>query len=127
MEDQIVSFKTAKTLKKKKFDIIQRYGNEASLYKKNGEHTYYTNYGFMYSGLNEGYISAPTQSFAQKWLREKHNILVVVYPFFNDPSDKDKFWCRVFTPDDKGGTSMYDTYEEALEEGLQIGLNFIER
>jgi hypothetical protein len=73
-EEEYIKFKTAKLASKKGFDIISRYGMEASLYNKDGEHTFYANYGFMYSGLSKGYIPAPSQSLLRKWLREKHGI-----------------------------------------------------
>ena len=102
MEEQIVSFKTAKIANKNGFGFIQSYGQGSSLYNKNGKHTYYMNYGFMYSGLYEGYISAPTQGFLSKWLREKHNILVVpIYGYHDNSIDsyiKSKLvesWVRV--------------------------------
>jgi hypothetical protein len=69
-----IDFKLAKVLKTKGFDIIETYGNVSSLYDKKGNHVLYSNYGFMLSGINDGYISAPSQSIVLKWLRVVHDI-----------------------------------------------------
>lgn len=74
MEDEIASYELCKIAQQKGFNIIQRYGNIASLYDSKGNHVYYSNYGMMGSGLSDGYISAPAIFLLQKWLREKHNL-----------------------------------------------------
>lgn len=124
MKEQIISFKTAKLAKKKGYHITPRYGNEASLYSKSGEHVYYTNYGFMGSGLNDGYIPAPTQSLLQKWLREEHGMDL----WFGECNPPNRYHVEDIVTKDgivggvKKGSS---TYEEALEEGLVAALKFI--
>ncbi len=142
MKDKIVSFETAKLAKKKGFDLIQTYCNEYSLYTKEGEHTYYANYGFMHSGISEGYISAPTQSFLQKWLRKYHKIqinidciltgdddeiinegyIVVVY---NNWRQKVEFELSLLQSDVQ--TVIHKKYEKALEEGLTKALKMIKK
>lgn len=126
MRDELITFDTAKLAKEKGFNTIQRYGNEASLYTKKGKHTYYSNYGFMYSGLSDGYISAPTQSLLQKYLRKIHKIDVeapLVYKL-----NTRKYLVRVY----KNNTEIilptfhyYKSYEEALEIALYQALNLI--
>lgn len=70
-------------------------------------------------------FQAPTQSLLQKWLREKHEIIVWAEPF-NSPhicyepqvlSDK--------IEEDWETDDIEDTYEEALEIALQNGLKLI--
>lgn len=130
MKEELIKFKTAILAKENGFDVKSRFGTETSLYDKSGKHTYYSNYGFMYSGLSDGYISAPTQSLLQKWLREKHNIHIEIFL----GHDEDKIWWNaeiykiemgyVFEPinmEDIGG----DSYEEALESALQQTLKLI--
>lgn len=87
-------------------------------YKESDELPYYDCY------------DAPTQSLLQKWLREIHNIQIVVHPkehsslglvyvvdvFYND---------QVFNITYDGVYSAYKTYEEALEKGLQEALKLI--
>lgn len=81
---------------------------------------------------DEGYyILAPTQSLLQKYLREVHNIEIIVHPkehsslgfmyvvdvFFIDQLNNISY---------SGVYSLYKTYEEALETGLQEALKLIE-
>jgi hypothetical protein len=140
MTDKLVEYKTAKLLKKKGFDIIQTHSQISSLYDKKGNHCYYSNYGVMYSGLSDGYISAPTQSLAQKWLREIHGIHIVIIPTVTS------HWTyktvKVISEVDnnvlKGLKSVdslppykevcandFQTYEDALEDGIYKSLKLI--
>jgi hypothetical protein len=124
MEEQYISFKTAKLAKKKGFGLIQRFSSIALLYDKTGKHCCYSNYGFMYSGLSEGYISAPTQTFLQNWLREKHGIHIEIYANASG-------WGYILTK--INGTTIkeieddifFDSPEEALEIGLELSLKRI--
>ena len=59
MKNQFVTYDIALALNGLGFDEISRFGSEISLYTKEGKHTFYANYGFMYSGLSDGYIYAP--------------------------------------------------------------------
>ena len=69
----------------------------------------------------EYYLLAPTQSLLAKWLREKHNIHLIVYKNINiDGYD----WCYI-TTDGITNINSYKTYEEALEAGLQEALKLI--
>lgn len=77
-EKEFITFKQAKRFAQIGFDQIQSFGNVASLYDKKGNHVFYTNYGFMYSGLSDGYISAPEQSFMVEWLRLNAGLFISV-------------------------------------------------
>ena len=123
MKEELISFETAKLANEKGFDVISRYGTEASLYNKNGEHTYYSNYGFMGSGLSDEYIYAPTQSLLQKWLREKHNIHLIINVYKDDSYDFILISDLIKEESDDG--LYYDSYEKALEFGLQEALKLI--
>ena len=138
MEENFISFKTAKLAKKKGFDLYQTFGFETSLYNKIGSHNFYANFGVMFSGLGEGYISAPTQSFLQKWLRENHNLVVWAYPIlFTHNGEElerrkfDYFYQIVhkgITQYFSNSRDEYATYELALEAGLEkaLTLSYIE-
>lgn len=106
MEEQLISFETAKLAKEKGFDILTHsYYFEDSEFKEHslkGTNGYYGDeYEFNLSEFNENWndkwltkktgdrcfgcskqqdyletFSAPTQSLLQKWLREKHKINV---------------------------------------------------
>jgi hypothetical protein len=152
MQEQLISFKTAKLVKEKGFDIgvNQSYvlykesydydddPNHRESYKVNdieiNSHYHVNNYkGIDLSNeLYEAY-SAPTQSLLQKWLREVHNIDVFInrdgmfkkesYCIFIHDNIKDISRLR---PLDNDVFSGYSTYEEALEVGLQEALKLIE-
>lgn len=80
------------------------------------------------SNSNWFLCAAPTQSLLQKWLREKHKLHIMFMT-----NTKNKFYLQVVELNGIGhcGTIydsndiFYDTYEEALEQGLQQALNLI--
>lgn len=69
--------------------------------------------------------SAPTQSLAQKWLREKHSINVFVEPTLGETFGMYAVYATDNEQNDLGLKLGYEssytakTYEEALEEGLK--------
>jgi hypothetical protein len=121
MKEELVSFETAKLLKEKGFDtplnMFYRHGKLQTFVEDN------------YNLGIEELCSAPTQSLAQKWLREKHNIHVEIYkiPVTNEGNMYGCYVCRWI--DRIQSNSIYEsyfkTYEEALEEGLKQGLMLI--
>lgn len=153
MTEELVTLETAKLLKEKGF-------NERTLfaYKNNGD--LYQDYNRIESSYNSlpvpnlcknfhtcvnfipcnkcqiaiHLISAPTQSFAQKWLREIKGVYVYVEPVigkrwkisfcdFNVPTEESDWMENEIN---KGnGYKVYVTYEEALEAGLQEALKLI--
>ena len=75
-------------------------------------------------------LSAPTQSLAQKWLRETKNIHICVYNcacgYGYEISKADNgthITSSVYEGTNDGGE--WDTYEEVLETGLQEALKLI--
>lgn len=79
------------------------------------------------TGNQYGYKAylAPTQSLAQKWLREVHNIHIQI------ERDEDDWKYELYNKFKYGnkhipnGFNNYPTYEEALEEGLKQALILI--
>lgn len=67
---------------------------------------------------------APTQSLLQRWLREKHLIIINVAPFWSRGGNRKYSAANSFDkpPEKAFRTKAFDTYEEALEEGLQKAL-----
>lgn len=154
MKEQLISFETAKLAKENGFKIPVKqyyfedgefrehslqgingyYGedyeftleefdenwNNDWLTKKNGDRCFGCN-------KNKGYFetfSAPTQALLQKWLREVHNIHIAILPK-QLPNNSIVYYSF------KGKLKMdfddlYETYEEALEHGLQEALKLIE-
>lgn len=82
-------------------------------------------------------VTAPTQSELQKWLRENHLLLVDVFDTTILNDDNETFsikearfsYCVNQIPtayhDDVSNDIKYNTYEEALEKGLQEALKLI--
>jgi hypothetical protein len=128
MKEQFVTYKTAKLAKEKYF---REHCNE--VYVETAAHTiisghngdeYYMEYepahikkiGHLYKEDNQ-LCSAPTQSLLQKWLREACiiNLLVGFNPQFG-------FTWKIISKSEGG---FKNTYEEALEIGLQEALKLI--
>ena len=74
MNNEFVTYKQALALKEIGYDQISYFGQATSLYNKESYHTFYVNYGFMGSGLDDGYIYAPLKQQVFKWFRDKHEI-----------------------------------------------------
>lgn len=74
-------------------------------------------------------IATPTQALLQKWLREKHDIFVVVSPHIYKGSVVFMLTVnQVISAEEfpHNYARMYSgTYEEAFEEGLQVALRFL--
>ena len=127
MED-IIKYKTAVLAKSVGYDKIHRYGQDASLFDKDGEHVMYTNYGFMGSGLSDGYISAPTQSQLHSWIRENRGLMISVYNNASGflwalsmfPGGTDLGWCDHNGPN-AGGS--WDSYEDTFENAFELVLS----
>ncbi len=131
MKEQLISFETAKLAKEKGFNIpIQHTVNDLNqLYDiDNNEITIVTNVIDDWNKFDT-VCSAPTQSLLQKWLREKHKLRIFVqqgasgnfifnlysYPIPNNVGKWERF----------NNIQSYNSYEEALEKGLQEGLKMI--
>jgi len=116
MKEQLISFKTAKLAKEKGFNEIvsTAYGrSQESLYESNCTNRNSENI----------FLSAPTQSLLQKWLREVHNIHIEVHNLGM------KWWFNLKEIDSDNAalfiSDNYNSYEEALEVGLQEALKLI--
>jgi hypothetical protein len=112
MKDQLISFETAKLAKEKGFNeaVYGRYmfnPNEIESYDKMHRNSW-----------DENYLAAPTQSLLQGWLRDVCGIVVTIqFTSFG------QYW---FNIDNKKKTGdKFDTYEQALEKGLQEALKLI--
>ena len=134
MNEQLVSFEVAQLLKAKGFKCecasTYRIGDnifKEELLESDGELIYLLeDYGPLnfYYNQHVDYASAPTQSLAQKWLREVHNIHISVW--FNTLTEK----YRPESPNDNldfimGNNGEFKTYEEALEFSLKQALILI--
>ena len=128
LEEQLISFETAKLAKEKGFDIHCRFYYDEEML------SIYENEDFPYNSWNEN-LFAPTQSLLQKWLRELHGVdihitrnkpsyreyRVEIYKVDNTPNyiyfqinEENSKFCKWF-----------DDYEEALEASLLEALKLI--
>jgi hypothetical protein len=123
MEDQLISFETAKLAKEKGFDVFTNkvYNQFGSLFIFN-------------SGLLAGHdrINAPTQSLLQKWLRDEHLIHIDLQYSRTEDDESIEWWFYLYDKIGEGRVKFFPdqignnlTYEEPLEIGLQKALKLI--
>ena len=143
IEESYVSFDTARMLKEAGFDVpcrgiyrAYRMGNSVfrEYDRKSAKDDLCRNAvdGFQYEYL------APTQSLAARWLREVNGIHVSSNIFMDSANDADgktvdewTFWSydlfdnsgRIIEESD----DSYDSYEQALEAGLQEAIKLIKK
>ena len=99
MEEQLISFETAKLAKEKGFDWICRVFYED--WDNNELHEPISPSDFNNEHVWEKTISAPTQSLLQKWLREVHDIKMCVSYTCVDDSEYAYIW-EITTNCEKG-------------------------
>lgn len=77
---------------------------------------------------SKNFVSMPTQSFLQKWLRDVHNINIEIW-YNNEMKGWEKTLFALDSKDLKiihiGDIVKFNTYEEALEYGLLEALKLI--
>lgn len=126
MNDQVTSFEVAKLAKEKEFKGNSFYchrHHEVMYYHKSGGL-----YAYDFFSSFDNMVIAPTQSLLQKYLREKHEIIVTIGL---DRTTAPKYFYEAYKYSHFGNYDgcnskfTYRTYEEALEEGLMEGLKLI--
>lgn len=151
--ESFVSYKTAKLLKNKGFDIEEKYNSPFTQYYTLNSNYKLSNDYYLFPNIkinlkNQGSKSivetiehktnkdkdillAPTQSLTQKWIREKMGVQIQIdYNFSLKKYDvivyKDLFEALKKSREritlEKELLYIYNTYEEALEAGLQQAL-----
>ena len=146
LKEKLISFETAKLAKEKGFELnsicyYQLYSEGQLRYKlftEDDENGGYVNE----DSLNR--IAVVTQTLLQKWLREVHNCFIDILPHRDGDSKnkqwknkEDVFWTvdvdyygknfEIELTDDSDFTQHFNnSYEEALEIGLQEALKLIE-
>ena len=130
MEDTRITFETAKLAKEKGFfqetnRLEIPYYNYKGEFKGDVSDWRIRKYIRGENTSDIEFVSAPTQSLLVKWLREEHNIIVLV-----DYEGIDGYYYKFYSY--KEGNKNYDasdknynTYEEALEAGIQEALKLI--
>jgi len=130
MEEKLISFETAKLAKEMGFGLYSFTPSGCvSMYNDN---TNEIEHLLMCQSFPYDYQTiCVSQSLLQRWLREEHNFIISVVPFYNNTTgictlegytflifEKESF--EAITNDED-----YKTYEEALEKGLQETLKLI--
>jgi hypothetical protein len=120
MEEQLITFETAKLAKEKGLT----YSDVGCSFRPNGEFTYGRN--------DESFFPAPTQSLLHKWLREKHFLYCVIIPTITgDWAFKViDIQCNPEHPIERPPYNNvnafdYPIYEKALEDALQEALKLL--
>ena len=122
IEEQFVSFDTAKLLKEAGFDVpcTSQYTEGKSIWN--------VGYPDNFNQDEFGY-SRPTQALAARWLREVYN--VAIYSLYDDDMEQWFYFVDAFTknPVINGfqSGSEYDDYESAFEEGLREAIKLIKK
>ena len=134
MEDTRVTFETAKLAKEKGFfqetnRLEIPYYNYKGEFKGDVSDWRIRKYIRGENTSDIEFVSAPTQSLLSKWLREEHNIHIVIsnnnynkllnwsFDLHKLPVGIIQMWKR--------GDDTYNTFEEAYEVGLQEALKLI--
>jgi len=124
MIEQYITRKTAELAREKGLDFELDQGSNCTCYHTNKIDGFDDDYVVPYHVHiqypdREKYLFAPTQSFLQKWLREKHNIHIGL--------DYDDLGWGFFITDMNDVSSEvnwsndnYKTYEDCLEHGFKI-------
>ena len=135
MNESLITFRTAKLAKEKGFLNTEKYyskNKNLPFYFSNNDlqltHPLYNEKSDVLENINmpriaitNGYISVSTQSLLQKWLREKHGLILL--PVYTDIIGA-KWGYTIY----EGETVIYgNSYEEALEEGLYQALLLISK
>ena len=120
MKEELIKFETAKLAKEKGFCI--KY-NCCQLFFTDNKNGVYENEPKIVPFEHHTWILAPTQSLLKKWLRVEHKLDVIVSVVYT--GDGKRYHCDLFTTYMSSLPSIFDTYEEAFEEGLQEALKLI--
>lgn len=117
IEEDYVSFETAKLLKEKGFDeYCFRYAESKEIYESGD---------WMVANVTGGAVGVPTLQMAIKWLREEKKLYVNVWA---DPKDAENndfrtiFRTHVYDGTSNYGESEFFTYEEACESSIKYCL-----
>jgi len=120
MEERLVGYDVAKAAKWKFIEFNTRHGfNEPTKEAFDGGNV--SNWSLL-----RKFISRPTQSVVQAYLRDNHNLKVYVVPHY----DNEHYNSYILNKEVSYNKEHYDlsfkTYEDALEAGLEEALNLIE-
>lgn len=117
MKEELITFETAKLAKEVGFDWRVRgaFGDELDLREVCAPIDYNTEAVFV----DRGYVSAPTQSLLQRWLRDEKNICIEIEVYMCGSGFEYMFKVHDFNSfKEIDGDDLEESYEQALEAGL---------
>jgi len=138
MKDELITFDTAKLAKEKGFnwDVSNAFVIRGKRVEEEDSYHYNHNGTLYLNPLKDNtvteIISRPTQSLLQRWLREEHDIHIVITTgeFFKNETET-AFWGLEVSIIGAANASFIErddfegTYEQALEKGLYQALLLI--
>ena len=122
IEEQFVSFDTAKLLKEAGFAVpcFNQYTDRGTVWHCDCPENF---------NISQCATSRPTQALAARWLREVYN--VAIYSLYDDDMEQWFYVVDAFTknPVINGfqSGSEYDDYESAFEDGLREAIKLIKK
>lgn len=131
MIEEFVTFETAKLLKEKGFDEpCMNYFTKEGFLGKEIIHSNWTDEPcFNNAEYNDFVCTQPTQALVMRWLREVHNIVIVINIA---PTCNSYYWFKVFTYSKNNelqytihSEESYSTYEEACENAIKHCIRMI--
>lgn len=135
MEDQLISFETAKLAKEIRFEEKVRNYFKIGVISKGLIEEECTSSDINFQFQERPLWARPTQTHLQRWLREKHRTDVTVITEWKEgerfyrvglsyvsQENKIEIW---FSREEDGRLKNHESYEVALEEGLKEGLKLI--
>lgn len=132
MDEQLVAFETATLAEEKGFNWGTRYFTDGAYiesvldYEEDYfDQTFIAQHNKEYDGP---IYLLPSQSTLQKWLREEHEVHICVRPALKE--GKRMYWLSIYNYLKDGSLlasniKCFDSYEQAIEEGLQKVLKVI--
>jgi hypothetical protein len=120
IDEQLVSFETAKLLKEKGFDVIT---DMIYITNHTSEILFENINGLKHSDGNNPFISAPTQQLAIDWIYKNYNIWIITTPFLYSKNVTHWRWGYVSTKYKTRGIKWekekdYMSPEEAKEAAI---------
>lgn len=129
MKEQYITLETAKLAREKGLFYEYEYSSDCPGYNITDEkNPWHCNYRVMFTKPSEKeHLFAPTQAFLANWLRKNHNLQV--YCYSNTKNGKGIYRDYVIHINEQSMNDARDeefqTYEEAMEIGLQLALEMI--
>ncbi len=117
----VIKKTTAILLKSKNFN----YEWTNDYYMAQDEDLHYETYGVKGSDTHEWIYPAPAQSTVQKWLRERHDIHIEIPRGYYPKTYHCFVYDHIYDGNIPNLIKEFNSYEEALEEGILIALNSI--